>query len=135
MQLEKSNFLEEFEFKNSRSSGKGGQHVNKTESRVSLFFNVQNSNALSDEQKAKLSEKLKHRISQDGTLQIDVESSRSQHQNKKIAIERFFDLIEEALKEKKARKITKPSKAAIRKRLKEKKIQSEKKQNRRKEGF
>lgn len=135
MLLENKKILQELEFKSSKSSGKGGQHVNKTESRISLFFNIFTSNFLSIEAKERLAKKLKHRISQEGIIQIDVDSSRSQHQNKKIAIERFFRLLESSLLEKKKRKISKPSEAAIRKRLKAKKIQSEKKQNRRKEGF
>jgi len=130
MDLKKRDFKRELEFKSSRSSGKGGQHVNKVESRVSLFFNLMQSGQLSPLEKEKLLEFLKGKISKEGVLQLDVDEGRSQHQNKKIAIERFYELLELGLKEKKKRKITKPGQAAIRKRLKEKKIQSEKKKNR-----
>lgn len=135
MTLHNRDFSSEFVFKTSRSSGKGGQHLNKTESRVSLFFNLEQSSLLHSSEKEHLREKLKEKITSEGVLQIDVESSRSQHQNKKIAIERFYQLLQEALKKKKARKLSKPSRIAIKKRLKQKKIQSEKKERRRNDNF
>jgi len=130
MQFLKSDFQNEFSFITSRSSGKGGQHLNKTESRVSLFFNVLESRLLTEAQKTMLSNNATIELSKEGIWQIDVESSRSQLQNKKIAIQRFFNRLEAALKVQKKRKISKPSKASIQKRLKEKKIQAEKKSNR-----
>lgn len=133
MNLQKDRLLSEFNFKTSRSSGKGGQHVNKTESRVSLFFDVAKSEVLEPEQKDSLLKSNKLTLSSEGVLQLDVEESRSQLKNKKIAIERFFEKITEALKKPKKRKATKPSKAAIRKRIKKNKQHSEKKQNRRKD--
>ena len=133
MNLQKDRLLSELNFKTSRSSGKGGQHVNKTESRISLFFDVTNSEVLSEEQKPQLLASSKLSLSSENVFQIDVEESRSQLKNKKIAIERFFEKITEALKRPKRRKPTKPSKAAIRKRIKNNKRHSEKKQNRRKD--
>lgn len=123
--------VKELDFKASRSSGKGGQHVNKTESRVSLFFDVVNSVILTDEEKERLKSSKLVSLSSSGILQIDTEKYRSQLKNKKLAIDKFYSLLSEALKKPKLRKATKPSKAAIKKRLKEKKILSEKKKNRR----
>ncbi len=125
--------LSECTYKTSRSSGKGGQHVNKTESRISIFFDLVNSSALSDEQVLKLKSFLVNQLSNDGVLQIDVEDSRSQIQNKKTAQNRLLSLLEKGLQKKKKRKPTKPNKAAIRKRLKAKKRQAEKKDNRKKD--
>jgi ribosome-associated protein len=128
MNLTKKDFSSELEFKTSRSSGKGGQHVNKTESRVSLFFNVTESTILSEEEKETLQQKLS--LSQEGVIQISSEATRSQHKNKEKCILKFYQTLEKALLKPKKRKASKPSKAAIRKRLKEKKRRSEIKQNR-----
>jgi len=121
-------FSDELYFKTSRSSGKGGQHVNKTESRVSLFLNILESSLLSEDEKTTLSEKLA--LSQEGLLQINSEASRSQLKNKQICIDKFYKIIASALVKQKKRRLSKPSKAAIRKRLKNKKKRSEIKQNR-----
>lgn len=128
-------FLAEVSFKTSRSSGKGGQHVNKTESRVSLFFNIEESDLLTDEEKSTLKERLMSRLTDGKIVQIDVEDSRSQQRNKEIALKRLIKLLGENSKPKKKRKISKPSKAAIKKRLKAKKVKSEKKQYRRKDNL
>ena len=124
---------DELSYTTSRSSGKGGQHANKVESRVSLFFDINASAILTDEQKKVLYNALKSRLNQESILQVDVEESRSQHQNKTIAFKRFSNLIEEALRAKKKRKPTKPTKAAKKKRLKTKKLRSEVKELRRKD--
>ncbi len=126
-------FSSEFTFKTSRSSGKGGQHVNKTESRVSLFFNVPDSLLLSEEEKQQLLNYKQLSVNTNNEWQIDVEDTRSQLKDKKIAIERFHEHLQQALKKEKKRKATQPTKAAIRKRLKAKKLLSEKKKNRRKD--
>lgn len=123
-------FTNELQFKSSKSSGKGGQHVNKTESRISLFFQVDNSELLNSKEKKQLHIALKGRLNNEGYLQIDVEKTRSQYKNKKIAIEQFHTLIENGLKKKEVRIPSKPSKAAIKKRLEQKKIQALKKQRR-----
>ena len=133
MNFSKDAILSECSFKTSRSSGKGGQHVNKTESRISLFFNVLTSEVLNNEQIDKLKSFFASQLSKEGFLQIDVEDSRSQAQNKKIAQNRLIQLLEKGLQKKKKRKPTKPTKAAIRKRLKTKKRQAEKKENRKKD--
>lgn len=117
----------EFNFKAVKSSGAGGQHVNKTASKVELYFNVEDSRALEPDEKQRILNKLASRISQNKDLILQSGSTRSQHKNKQEVIERAVSLIRDALRKQKPRKKTKPSKAAKLKRLKRKKIQSEKK--------
>lgn len=124
---------EEVHYTTSRSGGKGGQHANKVESRVSLFFDIKASKYLSDEQKQLLLKVFESRLNQGSVLQLDVEESRSQSINKEIAFKRLCAALEEALKPKKKRKPTKPTKASEKKRLKTKKTRSELKQMRRKD--
>jgi len=119
-------------FETSRSSGPGGQHVNKTETRVTLRFNVPQSNLLNDEQKALIAEKLSSHMTSDGDLLVSSQETRSQLRNKEICLERFYALLTFAFRRKPKRIATKPSKAAKQKRLDGKKILSQKKQNRRK---
>ncbi|MCF6366503.1 MAG: aminoacyl-tRNA hydrolase [Bacteroidales bacterium] len=133
MKLAERNFDNEFEFITSRSSGAGGQHVNKTNSKVELRFNVLNSKLLSYEEKELLQKNIPTRINKDGILQIVSQKSRSQIKNKKDCIKRFYELLEVGLKIPKKRKKTKRSINSILKRLKNKKRQSEKKENRRKD--
>jgi ribosome-associated protein len=122
--------LNELTFKATRSSGAGGQHVNKVSSRIELSFDLQNSQALSEEEKARLMEKLTSRLTKEGMLLLSCSESRSQHKNKAIVIERFLELIKENLKVRKPRKKSKPSKNAIEKRLKAKKEHALKKAGR-----
>ena len=111
----------ELSFSASRSAGPGGQHANKTSSRVTLHWSVPNTSALSAAQKIRVIRKLGKRLTSDGVLLINVEEFRSQHRNKEIAIQRLQEILIEALKVQKRRKPTKPSKAAKRKRVDEKK--------------
>lgn len=122
--------LNELTFKATRSSGAGGQHVNKVSSRIELSFDLLNSQGLSDEEKLRLKEKLASRLTKEGMLLLSCSESRSQHKNKSIVIERFLDLIKDNLKVKKPRKKSKPSKGAIEKRLKSKKEHTLKKSRR-----
>ncbi len=124
--------LSELSFKAVRSSGAGGQHVNKVSSKVELSFNITASLVFDEEQKANLLEKLSHRLSKDYILMLQCDESRSQHKNKELVIKRFLNLIEEGLKVPKKRVPTKKSKAVIAKRLKSKSVQSKKKTNRKK---
>ena len=120
----------ELKFAFSRSSGPGGQHVNKVNTKVELRFNIDLSQILEDEQKEILRDKLSTQISQDGDLIIISQATRSQLKNKDVAIDKFYLLINQALKPKKKRKPTKVFKGAIEKRLKEKKELAEKKSRR-----
>lgn len=124
--------ISELSFKALRSSGSGGQHVNKVSSKVELHFNVENSKILSEEQKILLLKKLKTRLSGNNELVLQCDESRSQHKNKELVIKRFFEIIEKGLIVPKKRKPTKILKSAIRKRLKSKRIRSEKKAERKK---
>ncbi|MET2986264.1 alternative ribosome rescue aminoacyl-tRNA hydrolase ArfB [Aureibaculum conchae] len=126
------NLVKELSFKAIRSSGAGGQHVNKVSSKIELTFDLENSNELTDEQKQLLLKNLANRLTKEKVFILFCDESRSQHKNKEIAIKRFLELIKNGLKKPKLRKKTKPSKAAIRKRLKTKKKLSEKKVNRQK---
>ena len=128
--MDKVLIVQELQFKAVRSSGAGGQHVNKVSTKIELSFDVSNSNALSDREKERVLLKLNYRLTKENLLLLQCDESRSQHKNKELAIKRFLELIESALKVPKKRKKTKPSKAAIEKRLKAKKKSSEKKANR-----
>lgn len=128
--MDKELIKQELVYKAIRSGGPGGQHVNKVSSKVQLSFDLQNSNALSEEEKERLFEKLSNQLTKLGVLILSADSSRSQLQNRTIVTKRFLDLIEVGLKVSKKRKATKPSKAAKEKRLADKKRASEKKSNR-----
>ena len=114
----------EITFIASRSSGPGGQHVNKVSSRVTLQFNVFLSSSLSEEQKQRILFKLKTRINRDGILQVSSQANRSQFVNKEAVKERFIEIIKQALAREPIRKKTKPSNAAKRRRLDQKKKHS-----------
>ena len=124
--------LQELNFKAIRSSGSGGQHVNKVSSKVELSFNVTESLAFNDEQKARLLNKLQHRLTNQGVLILQCDESRSQHKNKALVIQRFLELIDKSLQVPKKRLPTKIPKSVIKKRLKSKRKLSEKKVNRKK---
>ena len=122
--------LTELNFKAVRSSGAGGQHVNKTSSKVELTFNLNDSNVFDEDQKALLSSKLASRLTKDDLLIIQCDESRSQHKNKELVIERFLEIIHQALIVPKKRKRTKVPEAVRQKRLTSKKQIAEKKANR-----
>lgn len=128
--MNKEDLIPELRFKAVRSSGAGGQNVNKVASKVELYFSMDDSQVLTQSQKDQLKEKLQSRLTKNNELILYSDSSRSQHKNKELVIDRFFSIIEEGLKRRPVRKRTKIPKSAKLKRLKEKKIQSEKKANR-----
>ncbi|TYA70095.1 alternative ribosome rescue aminoacyl-tRNA hydrolase ArfB [Seonamhaeicola marinus] len=122
--------LKELSFKAVRSSGSGGQHVNKVATKVELSFNLAASVAFSLEQKERLYLKLQHRLTKEGVLNLQCNETRSQFKNKELVIKRFLFLIKNALILQKKRIPTKVPKSVIRKRLNSKKRNSEKKANR-----
>lgn len=117
----------ELEFRTSRSSGAGGQHVNKTETRVELRFDIDRSMVLDEEQRWMLKGRLQSRLVRDSVLILTEQNSRSQLRNKQLVVERFVGLIRAALVKPKKRKATKPTKASQLKRRENKKRQSDKK--------
>lgn len=127
--------LKELKFKAVRSSGAGGQHVNKVSSKIELTFDLQNSESFSEEEKELLIQKLKSKLTKENILMLQCDESRSQHKNKEIAIDRFLKIITNGLKIQKPRKATKPSKSSIQKRLDKKKKQAFKKALRNKTNF
>lgn len=122
--------ISELSFKAIRSSGAGGQHVNKTSSKVELSFNLNDTSVFDEIQKERLISKLKSRLTKDNILVLQCDESRSQHKNKAIAIERFLELIDQALIVPKKRKKTNIPKAVKLKRLSEKRKISERKTQR-----
>lgn len=122
----------EFMFQASRSSGPGGQNVNKVNSKIELRFNIQNSLILTDDQKEILLSKLSAKISLDGFLIIVSQRDRSQLVNKEDAIRKLYELIEKALRPVKRRKSTRPTRSSVEKRLTGKRIKADIKQSRQK---
>ena len=117
-----------------RSSGSGGQHVNKVSSKVELQFCVTSSQYLDDREKELLLKSLKNRLTKTQILILQCGESRSQHKNKELVIKRFIQIIEQGLIVPKKRIPTKTPKGVIRKRLDNKRKQSDKKTNRKKPG-
>jgi len=125
----------ELDVRVSRSSGAGGQHVNKTSSRVEIFWNVLASRALSEEQRARLQEKLGPRLTTEGSIRVVASDMRSQSRNRDLAEERLAELVKRALVVPRKRKATKPTRAAKEARLEAKKRHSHKKRERRDASF
>ena len=126
--VDREAFIRECTFRTSRSGGKGGQNVNKVETKVELLFSIADSTLFSDEEKHILQQKLSARINSDGLLQLVASEERSQLQNKEIAVSKAIQLIEKVLKPVKKRKPTKPTQAAVEKRLLNKQLKALKKQ-------
>ncbi|WP_445456695.1 alternative ribosome rescue aminoacyl-tRNA hydrolase ArfB [Flavobacterium sp. HNIBRBA15423] len=130
--MNKEIIITELKFKAVRSSGAGGQNVNKVSSKVVLTFDLENSIGLDVEEKTCLKEKLTTKLTQDGILILTCDEDRSQLKNKEIVTKRFFKIIIEGLKVPKPRKETKVPRAVKEKRLLTKKTTSQIKQNRKK---
>ncbi len=124
----KIRLITEIKFSATRSSGPGGQNVNKVSSKVELRFSVDNSKELEPEEKERLLAKLKTRINSDGELILTAQTERSQLANKEKVMELFFTLIEKSLTIPKSRKKTAPTASSRLKRLESKKITGQKKQ-------
>lgn len=130
--MNKEKLIKELKFKAIRSSGAGGQHVNKVSSKVELNFDVLNSEGLSSREKTLLSLKLENRLTKASILILQCDEARSQYKNKQLVIKRFFEVLKKALHVPKKRKPTKATKSSVEKRLKSKKLASTKKGNRKK---
>jgi ribosome-associated protein len=123
----------ELEVKATRSSGAGGQHVNKTASRIEITWNINNSRAITDEQREILTQRLTSRITAHGSIRVVASEFRSQKQNRDRAEVRLADLIRKALTPRKKRKPTRRPRAANEARLASKKLRSLKKNERRRD--
>lgn len=123
--------VSELSFRFSRSSGPGGQHVNRTETRVELLFDLENSPSLSGNQRARALEILAPYVDKRGIVHLVSQSSRSQRRNREEVVDRFRSLMQDALKMPKRRRATHPGRAAREKRLQEKKRRGETKRSRR----
>lgn len=120
----------EIKLQTTRSGGKGGQNVNKVETAVIAYFDVASSQLFSDEQKTILQTKLANRINKEGQLVVKAQTFRTQLENKEEAIAKVAELLAQALKKKKMRVPTKPSKGSKEKRLESKKRSSQLKEGR-----
>ncbi|HET7615236.1 MAG TPA: alternative ribosome rescue aminoacyl-tRNA hydrolase ArfB [Gemmatimonadaceae bacterium] len=125
----------ELDVRVSRSSGAGGQHVNKTSSRVEIFWNVRTSGAVTEAQRALLLARLDSRLNADGSIRVVASDMRSQSRNREIAEERLAEVVRRALVVQRKRKPTKPTRAAKEARLDSKKRHSRKKDERRTRTF
>ncbi len=133
--MEPEKIKTELQFKAVRSSGAGGQNVNKVSSKVVLTFDLKNSQALSAEEKVLLENKLASRLTSEQILILNCDEDRSQLKNKTIVTKRFLAIIAAGLHVPKIRKATKIPKSVIRKRIKDKKNLSDIKKSRRKPDF
>jgi len=131
MAIDLEDLQKEVTFKTSRSSGAGGQNVNKVETKVTLLWNVRDSQLFTPEQKARIEYKLANRIQSDGFLQLSSSDSRSQLANKEDALAKLVDLLDKALLPIKKRIPTKIPRAKVLERLDRKKKQAAKKTDRR----
>lgn len=130
MKINREELEKEFQYRTSRSGGKGGQNVNKVSTKVELLWNIDSSVLFDDLQKAMLKEKLANRISNDDIFHVVAEEERTQLRNKEAAIKRTVKLIIESLKVEKPRKPSRPTFSSVKKRLNDKRINSLKKMNR-----
>lgn len=130
-----SGVIQEARFQTSLSGGKGGQNVNKVSTKVEIYWSPERSAVLSEEARARIIEKLASKIDNEGQIRVTCDTSRSQLQNKKTAVDKISILIAFCFKENKPRKASKPTHASVKKRLEGKKIQKDIKANRRKGNY
>ena len=130
--MNKGQLIKELKFKAIRSSGAGGQHVNKVSSKIELSFSIKNSLGLTENEKVLLLNKLNNRISKNGKFILFCDESRSQHKNKDLVIKRFLELISANIIKPKVRRASKPSRSSILRKKQNKQNQSLKKSFRKK---
>ena len=133
--MNKEVLFQECDFKAVRSSGPGGQHVNKTSTKVMLHWSLKDSNVFSEEEKERLFKRLKSKLTSDDQLVLSYDQSRSQHKNKDEVFKNLVRLLENGLLKPKRRKKTKPTLASKKRRLDSKKRNAEKKANRKPPSF
>jgi len=125
----------ELDYRATRAGGPGGQHVNKSSTRIELTWNVETSRALTEEQRSRLRDKLGGRMDAEGSIRVVASDSRSQSQNRDQAERRLADMIRRALIVPKSRRKTRPTRASVEERLHSKRKASEKKRHRRNQEF
>lgn len=125
----------ELDVRVSRSSGAGGQHVNKTSSRVEIFWNIASSRAISDDERSRLLAKLASKLTTEGSIRVVASDMRSQSRNRELAEERLADRVRRALIIPRKRRPTKPTRASKEARLEDKKRQAKKKKDRQQKPF
>ncbi|WP_086475657.1 MULTISPECIES: alternative ribosome rescue aminoacyl-tRNA hydrolase ArfB [Arenibacter] len=125
--MDKELLIQELKFKAVRSSGAGGQHVNKVSSKVAVYFNIGKSNSLTDQEKSLILKKLSHKLTKEKVLVLWSEETRSQHKNKERVIEKLLEMLEAGLRKPKPRRKTRPTRASKEKRLRQKKQLAQKK--------
>jgi len=125
----------ELEVRVSRSSGAGGQHVNKTSSRVEIFWNIPSSRAVSEEERSRLLAKLGSKLTTEGSIRVVASDMRSQSRNRELAEERLAELVRRALVIQRKRRPTRPTRASKEARLEGKKRQASKKRDRQRKSF
>ena len=130
MQIIPEDILSEVSYKSSRSGGKGGQNVNKVETKIELSFDILNSKNLDENEKERLLEKLSNRINKNGIIKIISQVARSQYLNKLRVNHKIIELLESGLKKEKRRIKTKPTVTSKETRIQEKKLISFKKAQR-----
>ncbi len=133
--MDTEKIISELSFKAVRSSGAGGQNVNKVSTKVVLTFDLSNSQSLSDDEKARLQDKLSTKLTVENILILNCDEDRSQLKNKELVIKRFLEIIKKGLHIPKPRKATKIPKAVIEKRLRDKSSTADIKLNRKKPEF
>lgn len=130
--MEKEKIIQDFQYRTSRSSGPGGQHVNKVETKVEVLFHPESSAALTEAEKEWLAKRLAHRTRNDGMVVVSCQETRSQQKNRQLATQRMVELLENATKPPKIRRKLKPIAVDPETRRKYKRLHSAKKALRRK---